>query len=155
MKVSWDPLALAGVCWVIAALLYKFSNAHRWFGFFVAAGLVFAVAGVPYLLSLAHHPLGPGLAALIVGVGAIGGLLLFWFLVVKGQHKQPLIKRKGASGAGATGGGGGQSKQAPHHRAAAAFVLIAVFGFLAVTHWGALMQTGSGGISKTISGYTR
>lgn len=152
--MKWDPLALAGLCWVIAALLYIFSQAHRFFGFFVAAGLVFAVAGVPALLTLAHHPVSPGLSALIVLVGAAGGVLLFWFLVVKGHCKHPLIKRKGAAAAGAQGGGG-QSKNAPHHRAAAAFVLIAVFGFLAVTHWGALWQTGHGGLSQTISGYSQ
>lgn len=157
MKVAWDPLALAGLAWVIAALLYLFGHAPRWFGFLAAAGLAFAVAGVPSLLALAHHPLAPGFAALVVIVGAAGGVLLFWFIVIKGHHKHSLLKFKGAQAAGPQGSaqGGGKSKKAPHHRAAVAFALALVFVFLAVSNWNSVFQTGRGGISQTVSGFTQ
>ncbi len=151
---AWDPLALAAVAWLVAAGLYIWSDAARWFGFFVAAGLAFAVAGVLPLLALAHHPLSPGLSALVVIVGLAGGVLTFWFMVVKGHHRHPMLKRKGASGAAAQGGGG-QGKKAPHHRAAVAFTLAVVFVFLAVSNWQAVWQTGRGGVSQTVSGFTQ
>src|SRR6185437_189038 len=107
MKVAWDPLAVAGLFWVIAALLYVYGHAPRWFGFLAAAGLACAVAGVPSLLTLAHHPLAPGLSALVVIVGAAGGVLLFWFIVIKGHHKHPMLKIKGTQATGTPGGATG------------------------------------------------
>jgi hypothetical protein len=142
---AWDPLAFAVVCGLIAALLYFREDAPRWCGFFAAATAVFLTAGILPLLKLAHHPLGPGLDALIVMAGAAGGVLMFILVVFKGHHKKPLIKRKG---------GGTPKSKTPHHKAMLATVGAMAFTFLLVSNWHAIAQTGQGGISQTVHGFT-
>jgi hypothetical protein len=157
MKVAWDPLALAAVAGFVAVLLYLREEAPRWCGFLAAAAVVFLIAGIGPLLTLAHRPVTPGLAALIVMVGVVGAVLMFYLVVFKGHHAKPLIKLRGGQGA-ATGagqqGGKSKSKKAPHHKAVLATVGLTAFLFLAVTNWHSVAQTGSGGISQTISGIT-
>ncbi len=157
MKVAWDPLALAALTGVIAAVLYGIGAAPRWCGFLAAATVMFITAGVRPLLALAHRPVTPGLSALIVMAGAVGAALMFYLVVFKGHHKKPLFKRQGATGGapGAGQDGKAKSKKAPHHRAMTATVFAMVFTFLLVSNWGAIMQTGRGGISQTVSGITQ
>jgi hypothetical protein len=154
--VAWDPLAIAAVFGLIAALLYFREEAPRWCGFFAAAFVVFVTAGVLPLLALAHHPLGPGLAALIVMVGAVGAVLMFYLVVFKGHHNKPLIQRKAVGGGGGDGkpGGKSKSKKAPHHKAMLATVGAMAFLFRRVSNWHAIAQTGSGGITQTVHGIT-
>jgi len=156
--VAWDPLAFAAVFGLIAALLYFREEAPRWCGFFAAATVVFLTAGVLPLLRLAHHPLAPGLDALIVMVGAVGAVLMFYLVVFKGHHAKPLLKLKGGQGGGGGGtgqpGGKSKSRKAPHHKAMLATVGAMAFTFLLVSNWHAIAQTGQGGISQTVHGFT-
>lgn len=152
---AWDPLAFAAVFGFMAALLYFREEAPRWCGFFAAATVVFVTAGVLPLLKLAHHPLAPGLDALIVMVGVVGAVLMFWLVVFKGHHNKPLIKHKGGAGAAAGGdtkGGKSKSRKTPHHKAMLATIGAMAFMFLLVSNWHAIVQTGSGGISQTVHG---
>ena len=157
-ELTWDPLALAAVTGVVAVILYLREEAPRWCGFLAAATVVFLTAGVAPLLALAHHPLKPGLAALIVMVGVVGAVLMFYLVVFKGHHAKPLIKRRGgqatAKASADGGGGGGKSKKVQHHKAMLATVGVTAFMFLLVSNWQAVVQTGSGGISQTVNGIT-
>jgi hypothetical protein len=157
-QFAWDPLALAAVTGFIAGLLYLREEAPRWCGFFAAATVAFATAGVRPLLALAHQPLSPGLAALVVMVGAVGSVLVFYLVVFKGHHSKSLVKRRGGGGAataGGSAGGGGKSKKAAHHKAMLATVGAMAFMFLLVSNWTSVVQTGSGGISQTFNGITQ
>jgi hypothetical protein len=153
--LAWDPLAGAVVFGLIAGLLYFREEAPRWCGFLAAAAVVFLTAGVTPLLSLAHHHLAPGLDALIIMAGAVGAVLMFWLVVFKGHHAKPLIKRKGGGGAPGQPGSGSKNKKAAHHKAMLATVGAMAFMFLLVSNWHAVVQTGSGGISQTVSGITQ
>jgi hypothetical protein len=153
MKIAWDPLAVAAVTGLIAALLYFREEAPRWCGFLAAITVVFVTAGVGPLLALAHHPLTPGLAALIVMAGAAGAVLMFYLVVFKGHHDKPLVKRRGAQSTQGDGQRKAKSKKAPHHKAMLATVGVTAFMFLLVSNWHAIAQTGSGGISQTINGF--
>lgn len=157
-QFAWDPLALAAVTGFVAGLLYLREEAPRWCGFFAAATVVFVTAGVRPLLALAHHPLNSGLAALVVMVGAVGSVLVFYLVVFKGHHNKSLVKRRGGGGdAKAIGGasGGGKSKKAAHHKAVLATVGAMAFTFLLVSNWHSIVQTGSGGFSQTFNGITQ
>jgi hypothetical protein len=145
--VAWDPLAFAAVFGFMAGLLYFREEAPRWCGFFAAATVVFLTAGVRPLLRLAHTQLSPGLAALIVMVGVVGAVLMFWLVVFKGHHAKPLLKRKGA--------GAPKSKKVAHHKAMLATVGAMAFTFLLVSNWHAIVLTGGGGLSQTIHGITQ
>lgn len=156
-QFAWDPLALAAVTGFIAGLLYLREEAPRWCGFFAAATVVFVTAGVRPLLALAHHPLNSGLAALVVMVGAVGSVLVFYLVVFKGHHNKSLVKRRGG-GTVATAdgkGGSGKSKKAAHHKAVLATVGAMAFTFLLVSNWHSIVQTGSGGFSQTFNGITQ
>jgi hypothetical protein len=156
--VAWDPLAFAAVFGFMAGLLYVREEAPRWCGFFAAATVVFLTAGVRPLLKLAHTQLTPGLSALIVMVGVVGAVLMFYLVVFKGHHDKPLIKRRGGQGAaagGQPGGGKSRNKKTPHHKAMLATVGAMAFTFLLVSNWHAIVQTGSGGLSQTVSGITQ
>jgi hypothetical protein len=156
-QFAWDPLALAAVTGFIAGLLYLREEAPRWCGFFAAATVAFLTAGVRPLLALAHQPLSPGLAALVVMVGAVGSVLVFYLVVFKGHHSKSLVKRRASGNAKAIegGAGGGKSKKAAHHKAMLATVGAMAFMFLLVSNWTSVVQTGSGGISQTFNGITQ
>lgn len=156
-QLAWDPLAVAAATGLVAAILYLREEAPRWCGFLAAATVVFVTAGVAPLLALAHHPLRPGLAALIVIAGAVGSVLTFYLVVFKGHHNKSLIKRKGGGGAGATGAPGGKAKsgKAAHHKAMLATVGVTAFMFLLVSNWSSVVQTGTGGVSQTFNGITQ
>jgi len=159
VKLAWDPLAPAAVTGIIAVILYLREAAPRWCGFLAAVTVMFVTAGVPPLLALAHRPVTPGLAALIVMAGAAGGSLMFYLIVFKGHHKKPLFKHKGAQSGTAAGGGQqdrkAESKKTPHHKAMLATVGAMVFAFLLVSNWHAIAQTGRGGISQTFNEITQ
>lgn len=154
--VAWDPLAFAAVFGLLAGLLYFREEAPRWHSFFAAFTVMFVTAGILPILKLAHHPLSPGLDALIVMAGTAGSLVLFFLVFFKGYHDKPLFKRRGAGGGGAPGQAGGKSKskKAPHHKALLATVGVTVFMFLLVSNWHAMVLTGRGGISQTVHGIT-
>lgn len=156
-QIAWDPIAVAAATGLIAAILYLREEAPRWCGFFAAATVVFVTAGIAPLLALAHHPLGPGLAALIVIVGAVASVLMFYLVVFKGHHSKSLIKRKGPSRDAGDGKVGAKAKsgKAPHHKAMLATVGVTAFMFLLVSNWTSVVQTGGGGISQTYNGITQ
>jgi len=156
-QIAWDPLAVAAATGLIAGILYLREEAPRWCGFFAAATVIFVTAGIGPLLALAHHPLRPGLAALIVIAGAVGSVLTFYLVVFKGHHNKSLIKRKGGGGSGGAAAPGGKAKsgKAPHHKAVLATVGVTAFMFLLVSNWGSVVQTGTGGVSQTYSGFTQ
>ena len=156
-QLAWDPLAVAAGTGFVAAVLYLREEAPRWCGFLAAATVVFVTAGVAPLLALAHHPLRPGLAALVVIVGVVASVLMFYLVVFKGHHNKSLIKRRGPSGGSGDGKVPAKAKsgKAAHHKAMLATVGVTAFMFLLVSNWNSVMQTGTGGLSQTISGITQ
>jgi hypothetical protein len=143
--IAWDPLALAAVPGGIAVYLYLREEAPRWCGFLAAIAVVFLTAAVKPLLALAHHPVRPGMAIVIIMTGFALAVLTFWLVIFKGYHSKPLIKRKG----------GTPKSKASHHKSLAAVIGVMVFAFLAVSGWGAITQTMHGGWSQTWAGITK
>jgi hypothetical protein len=148
MHLAWGPLILAGICAIVAVTLYLTGKAPRVAAAFTGAALPFLVAGVPFLLALAHRPITGGPLIAVIAIGGIGSLLLFVFIMFKGHHKKPLFKRKGG------GNGGGGSPKAEHHRAMAATAAAVVFAFLLASHWSPVVQMGKGGFSQTWASIT-
>jgi hypothetical protein len=154
--IAWDPLALAAVPGGIAVYLYLREEAPRWCGFLAAIAVVFLTAAVKPLLALAHHPVRPGMAIVIIMTGFALAVLTFWLVIFKGYHSKPLIKRKGGSQGGAAGAAGaGKKSKASHHKSLVATIGVMVFAFLAVSGWGAITQTMHGGWSQTWAGITK
>lgn len=158
MKVSWDPLIIALVLFALAALPYfhsKEGKMPRVFGVIVAAAVMFTAAGVPSLMSLAHRKADDGLILLAYVLGALIAGVLFYIIVIRGNHKERVFKRLGGN---STGGGGSTRKtsaRAPHHRTAAATVGAFVFAALIVFHLGALIHAGGHGITQTYNEITQ
>lgn len=152
MKIAWDPLIIAAVTGIIAALLYAYGKGPRYAGFFVGATLLFASVGFG-LMALAHHPLNSGPALMIVIPGFFGSLVAFVLIVIKGHHNKPLFKRRKGQAPGASGGGG--SGKGAHHRAMFAWAAVTVFTFLFIVNLHGAAQVGRHGTSQTISGITQ
>ena len=149
--VEWGPMLFAGATGIVTLVLYLMGKGPRWTGFFVAAFVLFAVAGFGPLLSVAHHPVTSGAMVTVIVIGAIGSVVLFWFIVCKGHHEHALIKRKAAGGPQ----GGGGSQKAPHHRAMAVTVGMMVFVFLLFFNWHSVWSTGHSGVTQTYSRITK
>jgi hypothetical protein len=162
MTIEWHPLMPAALTGALAAGFYLFGKMPRVTSFLTAATLVFLAAGTG-LLALAHHPVTSGPWQVLIILGAAAFLVLFFFIVLRGHHTHPLLKRRpgrapAASGApGAQGGGSskGSHPKAPHHRAMSVTVLAVAFSFLLAFNWHSLWQAGTGGVSQTGSGITR
>lgn len=158
MHISWDPLIPAAVTAAFAGGFYLYGKLPRVTAFFAAATLAFLASGTG-LLALAHkHPVGTGPWQVAIILGAALGLVLFFFIVLKGHHKHPLIKgRRSAGGAGTPGAAGVGSKghpKAPHHRAMGVTVMAMAFSFLLAINFSGIWHAGSGGLSQTGSGIT-
>lgn len=160
MHIAWDPLIPAAVTAAFAAGFYLYGKLPRLTAFFVAATLAFLAAGTG-LLALAHkHPVGPGPWQVAVILGAAIGLILFYFIVIRGHHKHPVIKglRRPAAAASGQGAAAGASKghpKAPHHRAVGVTVVAMAFSFLLAVNFSGIWHAGTGGVSQTRSGFTQ
>lgn len=163
MNISWDPLIPAAVTAALAAGFYLYGKLPRFTAFLTAAALVFAAAGTG-LLAMAHkHPVGQGPWQVVIILGAAIGLILFWFIVIRGHHKHPVIKGKrpsaaaGKPGTPAIAGAVASTKghpKAPHHRAIGVTVMAMAFSFLLAVNFSSIWHAGSGGLSQTGAGIT-
>lgn len=160
MHISWDPLIPAAVTAAFAGGFYLYGKLPRVTAFFIAATLAFVAAGTG-LLAMAHkHPVGNGPWQVAVILGAALGLVLFFFVVLKGHHKHPLIKGLRRSAAGASGQGAEKAvskghPKAPHHRAMGVTVMAMAFSFLLAVNFSGIWHAGTGGVSQTRSGITQ
>lgn len=164
MNIQWDPLIPAAVTAAFAGGFYMYGKLPRFTAFLTAAAVAFAAAGTG-LLAMAHkHPVGTGPWQVAIILGAASGLVLFWFIVIKGHHRHPVIKgRKGGTvaakpGQPAIAGAATSSKghpKAPHHRAIGVTVLAMAFAFLLAVNFSSIWHAGTGGVSQTGSGITQ
>lgn len=164
MQISWDPLIPAAVTAAFAGGFYLYGKLPRVTAFFIAATLAFIAAGTG-LLALAHkHPVGQGPWQVAIILGAAIGLVLFYFIVIRGHHKHPMIKgRRSSAAAGKPGthavaGAATSTKghpKAAHHRAIGVTVMAMAFSFLLAVNFSSIWHAGTGGVSQTGSGITQ
>jgi uncharacterized membrane protein YgcG len=154
--VNWAPLILAVVFATPAVVMLLHRKAPRAVAILGALAALCIIAGVPSLLALIGHPLAPGPELLGIVAGALASGT-FFYLMLRGHHREPLrVGRKaigggggGPGGPGGQGGGGGRSSG--HVRALAASVGLAVFGLMIAMNWNAVMAGVGTGFSQTVT----
>lgn len=162
LHIVWGPWLPAAFFGSLAAVCYLANWFPRLHAFFGAAALVF-LAGGTGLLALAHHPLTSGPARnpqptgwqVAVIIGAVLSVGLFIYVVIFGNHKQPIVKRRSKRSAGSAGPNAaatpskGSHPKAAHHRSLAVTTCAVVFGALLAFNLGSIWHGGRGGASQT------
>jgi hypothetical protein len=150
--VNWASLLLAVVFGTPGAVLLVRHKAHRTHAILIALAVLCLLAGVPSLLAAIGHPLKPGLVLLgIVALGIVFAMF-FYFDVIRGEHKTPLMGRKAiGGGAGAPGGGG---KSGYHVRPLVSSVGLVVVGLMIALNWSAVANGVGSGFGQTVTTIT-
>jgi len=148
--VNWASLLLAAVFGTPAVVMLIRHKAPRVTAILAALAAICLIAGIPSFLAMIGHPIGSGPILLGIVVATIAFLMFFWLDVIRGEHKIPLIGRKGAAG-GQPGSGG----KANHHiRPLVASVGLAVFGLMIAINWHSVVTGTSTGVSQTFTSIT-
>jgi hypothetical protein len=149
--VNYGPLFLAAVFGTLAVVGLIRHKAPRITAILAALAVLCILAGVPSMLAMLGHPIGRGPILLGIIVATIAFAAFFYFDVIRGEHKTPLLGRKAIGGGqgGQPGGGGGKANH--HVRPLVASVGLAVFGLLIAMNWHAVISGTGGGVSQTFS----
>ncbi|HET9975659.1 MAG TPA: hypothetical protein VFQ68_46065, partial [Streptosporangiaceae bacterium] len=94
------------------------------------------------------HPVGTGWVLLGIVIAFITSVMFFYFDVIRGEHKSPLLGRKGGGGAAGQPGAGGRHNH--HVRPMAASLGLVVTGLLIALNWSAVLSGTSHGFSQTV-----
>lgn len=146
--MNWASLLLAVVLGTPAVVLLIRHKAPRAAAIMFALAAVCLLAGVPSLLALMGHPVGTGWILLGIVIAFIVSVMFFYFDVIRGEHKSPLLGRKAGGGAAGQPGAGG--KHSHHVRPMAASLGLVVTGLLIALNWPAVLSGTSHGFSQTV-----
>ena len=150
--MNWASLILAAMFGTPAVVMLLHKKAPRVVAILAALAALCIVAGVPSILAALGHPLSPGPILLGIIILAAASATFFYFDVIRGRHKDPLMGQK-AIGSGAAGGTGG-GKRNHHVRPLVAAVALAVSGLMVVINFSAVTQGLGSGFSQTVTTIT-
>jgi hypothetical protein len=150
--VNWASLLLAVILGTPAVVMLFRHKAPRAAAIMFALAAVCILAGIPSLLATLGHPIGSGPILLGIVAAAIVSALFFYFDVLRGEHKSPLLGRKGGGDPSKPGGGG---KHNHHVRPLAASLGLVVTGLLIALNWSAVVSGTGHGFTQTVNTITR
>ncbi len=148
--MNWASLLLAVAFGTPAVVLHLRHKAPRVSAIMAALAVVCLIAGIPSLLRMLGHPIGTGWILLVIVAAGIVSAMFFYFDVIRGEHKSPLLGRRG----GAAGQPGTGSKHNAHVRPLAASLGLVVTGLLIALNWSAVWSGTSHGFTQTVSTIT-
>lgn len=146
--MNWASLLLAVVLATPAVVMLLRHKAPRATAILFALAAVCVLAGIPSLLAALGHPVGSGPVLLGIVAVFIVSLMFFYFDIIRGEHKAPLLGRKGSGAPGQPGSGGGKHNH--HTRPLAASLGLVVTGLLIALNWSAVWSGTSHGFSQTV-----
>ena len=154
--MNYASLILAAMFGTPAVVMLLHKKAPRVVAILAALAVLCVIAGVPSILAAIGHPLAPGPILLGIIVIAAASATFFYFDVIRGRHKDPLMGQKAiaAAGAGGRGGAAGGSKRNHHVRPLIAAVALAVSGLMVAINFSAVTQGLGGGFSQTVNTIT-
>ena len=150
--MNWASLILAAAFGAPAVVMLLHRKAPRVVAILAALTALCVIAGVPSLLAGLGHPIGPGPILLGIIVCAFAAATFFYFDVIRGRHKDPLMGQKAIA---AGPGGAGGSKRNHHVRPLVAAVALAVSGLMVAINFSAVTQGLGSGFSQTVHSITR
>jgi hypothetical protein len=149
--MNWASLLLAVVFGTPAVVMFLRHKAPRVAAIFAALAVLCLLSGVPSLLRMLGHPIGPGPVLLGIVAATIVFVMFFYWDFFHGEHKKPLFARKGGA-PGQAGGGGGHNH---HIRPLVTCVGLTVCGLMVALNWTAVVTGTSHGFSQTVNSITR
>jgi hypothetical protein len=149
--MNWPPLILGILAGAPAVVLTMRGKAARTCALLAGFATLCVIAGVPPLRALVHRHYGVGAVLAAVLAVLLVAVFFFWLDIVRGEHKAPLMGRKGG-GAPAAGGGGG--KQNHHIRPMATCVTLGIVGLMAAANLATITPTVGHGFTDLWSSTT-